>query len=90
MHLLSKTSDFLIKGKSTFICPVRIYPVNGSFVRSDDDAGIVTVSHDKRKIYCPTEGMKEVTSFEFDDISDRTTTNAEFFATCFAIFVNFC
>ncbi len=75
----SPLSDFLIKGKSTFICPVRIYPVNGSFVRSDDDAGIVTVSHDKRKIYCPTEGMKEVTSFEFDDISDRTTTNAEFF-----------
>ena len=23
--------------------------------------------------------MKEVASFEFDDISDRTTTNAEFF-----------
>ncbi len=78
-HNIPPLSDFLIKGKAKFLCPVRIYPVNGSFVRSDDDAGIVTVSHDKRKIYCPTEGMKEVTSFEFDDISDRTTTNAEFF-----------
>ena len=75
----SPTSDFLIKGKSTFSCPVRIYPVNGSFTRSDDDAGIVTVSHDKKKIYCPTKSMREVTSFEFDDVSDRTTTNAEFF-----------
>ena len=62
----SPTSDFLIKGKATFSCPVRIYPVNGSFTRSDDDAGIVTVSHDKKKIYCPTKSMREVTSFEFE------------------------
>jgi hypothetical protein len=75
----SPHTDFIVKGNQPFHCPVRIYPINGSFLRSDDDAGIVTVSHDKKRIYCPKIDMKEIATFEFDDVSDATVTTSEFF-----------
>ena len=71
--------DFVVKGNHTFYCPVRIQAVGGGFIRSDDDAGIVTVSHDKKRIYCPKIDMKEIATYEFDDVSDATVTTDEFF-----------